>query len=153
MTRIFYKPLNSNSVFSESLSPMFSLNEFLESVGDVEYALVDDTNTAYDKFQECLKIESGVLSYDLALLKEAVQQVRKEKCQELFKPFDKVISDIYALKIPESELGNTHATLEAAAEGQRINIRQQSETQKTAINNATTAEEVLALWQGLNNNV
>lgn len=145
MTRIFYKPLNSNSVFSESLSSMFSLSDFFEKVGNVEYVLVDDTNTEYDKFQECLKIENGALSYDLTLLKEAVNQVRKEKCQKLFKPFDRVFENINALEIPETELNATHAELKANAEAQRIIIRANSEAQKTAINNATTAEAVLAL--------
>lgn len=147
MARIFFKELNSNKINAQSLSPTFSLEKFFEQFGTLDYVLVDDTNTTYDKFQECLQIENGVLAYNLPLLKETVHQVRKEKYQKLFKPYDKVISDIYALKIPESELGNTHTALEAAAEGERINIRQQSETQKTAINNATTAEEILALWQ------
>lgn len=123
---------------------MFSLNEFLETVGNADYVLIDD-DAVYNEFQECLKIENGALSYDLALLKEAVQQVRKEKCQELFKPFDKVFENINALEIPESELNATHAELKANAEAQRIIIRANSETQKTAINNATTAEAVLAL--------
>lgn len=150
MEKIFYKENNTVKLFTTSGT--LSIDECLEIFGNPSvYVVLPYDNTQFDQFSWCLKIENGVLSYDLALLKEAVHQARKNILKARFKPYDAVFEDIYAKKIPEDFFDGGYAVAEAKAETERMRIRADLENYKQAINNATTAEEVLAIYENIIN--
>lgn len=150
MEKIFYKEGNSIKLFHSSGA--LPLEQCLELLGNpLVYVVMPCENTQFDELSGCLKIENGVLSYDLALLKEAVHQVRKNTLTPRFAPYDKVFEDIEARKVPESYFDGGYIVAKDEAEAQRVIIRTALENYKQAINNATTAEAVLAIYQDIIN--
>lgn len=147
--KIFYK--KDGQVFRFVSSGGLPLNDVVEDLGVTECVVLPNDNNEFDRFPWCLKIENGVLSYDLALLKAEIHKVRKAYTLSRYAPYDKIISDINALEIPEEYFGGDYAAAKANAETSRAGIRAENETLKTRINNATTAEAVLAIWQEIIN--
>jgi hypothetical protein len=142
-TNLFYK--DGDNVYKTSIT--YELSEWIETNPNTEYHVI--TGSSFDMFTDCLVFDNGTLKYDLLLLKEAVQNVRKNIRQAKFKPYDDVILQINGLAIPEDRLNATHAQLLADAEAQRVLIWQASEAKKQEIIDATTAEEVLEIWQDI----
>lgn len=145
ITNLYYK--DDNNLYQTSIT--YSLSEWIEDNPNTEYYVL--TDNSFDKFTDCLMLDDGVLSYDLALLKEAVQQARKNILTQRFAPYDKVFEDIEARKIPESYFDGGYVVAKDTAEAQRVIIRTALETYKQEIIDATTAEEVLAIHQDIIN--
>lgn len=145
VTNLYYK--TGDNLHRTSIT--YPLSEWIENNPNTEYYVL--TDNSFDNFTDCLVLENGVLSYDLALLKEAVQQERKNILTPRFAPYDKVFEDIEARKIPESYFDGGYIVAKDTAEAQRVIIRTALETYKQEIIDATTAEEVLAIYQNMIN--
>lgn len=142
---IIYK--KNNAIYKESTSK--TLEAWLSENPNTPYHVV--TDASFDNYFECLAFIDGVLTYDIPLLKLEANKVRKAEALKRFAPYDKVFFDINALEIPESEFNAEYAELKSTAEAQRVLIREQSETQKTTINNATTAQEIFDIIEDIKN--
>lgn len=145
VTNLIYK--ENDILYRTSIT--YPLGEWIENNPTTEYFVL--TNNSFDDFTDCLILENGVLSYDLTLLKETINVIRKNILLPRFAPYDKVFEDIEARKVPESYFEDGYVVAKQNAEAQRVIIRADLETYKQQINNATTAEEVLEIWQDIIN--
>ena len=138
---IFFKNIATQKVERRTLAPSHTLHQFLSENGNPEYVL--DANL-YDDFFEALTLENGVLGHDMDAVKAIAHIKRKAKIEGFFKPYDKIISDINAIEIPEEYFPDGYTTAKDDAEAKRAEIRTMSALVKTDINNATTVADVLS---------
>ena len=141
---IFFKNIATQKVERRQLAPSHTLHQFLSENGNPEYVLVPTTESQYDDFFEALTLENGVLGHDMDAVKAIAHIKRKAKIEVFFKPYDKIISDINAIEIPEEYFPDGYTTAKDDAEAKRAEIRTMSALVKTDINNATTVADVLS---------